>query len=47
MKKKSTLKEKTFLDKTIENNADKKSALKKIIVELEKGERIPKDLCDH
>ncbi len=46
MKKKSTVKEKSFLDKSIENNADKKSALKKTIVELEKEKHKSKDLLD-
>lgn len=46
MKKKSIVKEKSFLDKFIENNTDKISALKKIIVELEKEKHKTKDLLD-
>lgn len=46
MKKKSTPKEKTSLERTIENNTDKKNAWKKIIRELEKVESIRKGLMD-
>lgn len=44
MKNKPILKGKTTLDRMLENSSDKKSALKKIIRELEKAEIMRKDL---
>ena len=38
MKDESTSKDKSTLDKMLENNADKRNALKKIIQELDKEE---------
>ena len=43
MKDESTSKDKSTLDKMLENNADKRNALKKIIQELDKEENNKKN----